>query len=134
MFLFIFYSNIVLFLLRPVVSQFLCININFLVAFSFLILMCPSSLIPHLPFEFLYGFSSGILILPMTTVPRIFITTFYSVMLTIGIFIKNLLCFSISTFTFFLSWFLRDSNIVFFSVMIFYNNCIFCLFVLTLMS
>ena len=78
-------------------------------------------------FVFLFGFPWEIPILSQDYYAPESISSFNSVMLPVGIFINNWLTFSVSTFIFFLSWFLRNSNTVFFSVMIFFINFSFFL-------
>ena len=48
-------------------------------------------------------------------------------MLLVRIFGDNLFTILVSTMTFFQSWFLRDGNVVFFSVMILFINSTFIL-------
>ena len=78
--------------------------------------------ISHSDFVFLRRFLKGTTILSPTNFAPAWISSFNSVMLSIGIFVNKLFFFSISTKTFFQSWFLRDGNVVFFSIMIFFIN------------
>ena len=59
------------------------------------------------------------------TGPQQWISSFNSVILSVGIFGDNLFIFLFSTLTFFQSSFLREGNVVFFSLMIFFISSTF---------
>ena len=61
------------------------------------------------------------------TLPEVKISSFSSVMLSVGMFGYNSLTFSVFTLTILQSWILRDSNVIFFSVIIFSVDSIFIL-------
>ena len=97
---------------------FLCLSI-FVCCHRFLI--CVSSLISHSGFEFLFVFLRGTLILSKTNFSPALISSFNSVMFFVKKYINNPFSFSVSTSTFFQSWFLRDCNVVFFSNVILFK-------------
>ena len=100
----------------PVYFTFLS---TFTCCHSFII--CSSCLISHWDFVFLFVFLWGIPVLLMTSFTPVLINLFSSVMLSIGICCNILFTFSVSTLTFYLSWFLRDDNVAFCSYKIFFN-------------
>ena len=67
---------------------------------------------------FLFGFYMKIPILFQTSFGPVLISLLSFVMLPVGIFANNFFIFLVSTFILFQSWFLRDINVVFFSIMI----------------
>ena len=88
-------------------------------------LICISSLISHPGFEFLSVFFLGILILVQTNFSPAYISSFYSLMLFVEICINNSFIFSVFALTIFLSWFLKESRVVFFSDIILFTVSVF---------
>ena len=77
-------------------------------------LFCDFNLCSHPGFDFLSVVYSGTLIFSQTNFAPAYIKSFSSVMF-VGIFINRSLTLSVLDFTVLLSWFTRESNVVFFS-------------------
>ena len=104
---------------RPNISCFSFLN-TFACCYNFF--TYPSSLISHPGFIFLFGFLWATPIQSRTKFAPAWISSFNSVMFLVVVFGYNLFNFSLSSLTFFQSSFLGEGNIVFFSVMIFFNS------------
>ena len=80
--------------------------------------ICDSSLSSHTGFDFLSVVFKGTQIFSQTNFSPVYIKSFNSVMLFVGIFVDKSFTFSVSDLTVLQSWFLREANVVFFSDMI----------------